>query len=109
LEGEDADDARVAELRAKLAIAGGPGVAECEAAVAADPQDAGAQLDLGRALVAAGRVEEGLDTIWMVARVDLEWDGGRPREALVEVFGAIGHDDPRVLSYQQRLSVLLCS
>jgi len=44
-----------------------------------------------------------------VARVDLAYDDGAPQKALVEVFQAIGHDDPRVLSYQQRLSVLLCS
>ena len=99
----------MAELRAKLSLAAGMGLEEAQAAVAATPEDAGAQLDLGKALVAAGRVEEGLEVIWMVARVDLEWDGGRPREALVEVFAAVGHDDPRVLSYQQRLSVLLCS
>jgi len=53
-------------------------------------------------------VEERLETIWMVARIDLGFDDGAPQRALVEVFQAIGHDDPRVLSYQQRLSVLLC-
>jgi len=109
LEETDAGDARVAELRAKLSLAGGVDLTAAQAAVAANPEDAGAQLELGKALVAAGKVEEGLDTIWMVARVDLGYDDGAPQKALVEVFAAVGHDDPRVLSYQQRLSVLLCS
>ncbi len=105
----DASDPRVAELRAKLSLAGGKDLAAAQAAVDADPEDASAQLELGKAQVAAGQVEEGLETIWMVARVDLAYDEGAPQKALVEVFQAIGHDDPRVLSYQQRLSVLLCS
>ena len=105
----DASDPRVAELRAKLSLAGGKDLAAAQAAVDADPEDANAQLELGKAQVADGQVEEGLETIWMVARVDLGYDDGAPQKALVEVFQAIGHDDPRVLSYQQRLSVLLCS
>jgi len=105
----EAADSRVAELRAKLSLAGGVDLAEAQAAVAKNPEDAGAQLELGKALVAAGQVEEGLEAIWMVARVDLEFDDRAPHKALVEVFAAVGHDDPRVLSYQQRLSVLLCS
>ncbi len=105
----DASDPRVAELRAKLSLAGGNDLAAAQAAVDANPEDANAQLELGKAQVAAGQVEEGLETIWMVARVDLAYDEGAPQKALVEVFQAIGHDDPRVLSYQQRLSVLLCS
>ena len=105
----DASDPRVAELRAKLSLAGGKDLAAAQAAVDANPEDANAQLELGKAQVADGQVEEGLETIWMVARVDLGYDDGAPQKALVEVFQAIGHDDPRVLSYQQRLSVLLCS
>ena len=105
----DASDPRVAELRAKLSLAGGKDLAAAQAAVDANPEDANAQLELGKAQVADGQVEEGLETIWMVARVDLGYDDGAPQKALVEVFQAIGHDDPRALSYQQRLSVLLCS
>ncbi len=105
----DASDPRVAELRAKLSLAGGKDLAAAQAAVDANPEDANAQLELGKAQVADGQVEEGLETIWMVARVDLGYDDGAPQKTLVEVFQAIGHDDPRVLSYQQRLSVLLCS
>ena len=109
LSGSDADDPRVAELRAKLSLAGGTDLASAQAAADAAPEDANAQLELGKAMVSAGDVEAGLDVIWMVARVDLEFDDRAPHKALLEVFQAVGHDDPRVLSYQQRLSVLLCS
>jgi putative thioredoxin len=109
LSAPDSDDGRVAELRAKLSLAGGADLASAKAAAAANPEDAHAQLELGKAMVSEGDVEGGLDVIWKIARVDLELDDRAPHKALLEVFQAVGHDDPRVLSYQQRLSVLLCS
>ena len=109
LSAPDSDDGRVAELRAKLSLAGGTDLASAKAAAAANPEDAHAQLELGKAMVSEGDVEGGLDVIWKIARVDLELDDRAPHKALLEVFQAVGHDDPRVLSYQQRLSVLLCS
>ena len=109
LSGSDAADARVLELRAKLSLAGGTDLATAQAAADTNPEDKLAQLELGKALVSAGQVEDGLDVIWKIARVDLEFDDRAPHKALLEVFQAVGHDDPRVLSYQQRLSVLLCS
>ena len=109
LSAPDSDDGRVAELRAKLSLAGGTDLASAKAAAAANPEDAQAQLELGKAMVSEGDVEGGLDVIWKIARVDLELDDRAPHKALLEVFQAVGHDDPRVLSYQQRLSVLLCS
>ena len=109
LSAPDSDDARVAELRAKLSLAGGTDLDSAKAAAAANPEDAHAQLELGKAMVSEGDVEGGLDVIWKIARVDLELDDRAPHKALLEVFQAVGHDDPRVLSYQQRLSVLLCS
>lgn len=124
LEAERVDEARVAfervpdaaraseEARAvalRLEAAGSTtDLAELEAAVAAAPDDLARRLELGRALVVAGRREEGLETLLDVAKVDLAFDDGAPRKALLEMFELLGADDPLTLEFQQRLSVLLC-
>lgn len=95
-------------LVALLSLQAGAGdVERLAAAAAAMPDDLAAQLALGRALVADGRVDEGLEAIWKAARTDLAFDGGAPRKALLEVFGVLGFEDPRTIEYQRRLSMLL--
>jgi putative thioredoxin len=100
----DAGRALVALLSLQAAAGDSEGLA---AAAAAAPDDLGAQLAWGRALVAEGRVDEGLAVIWKVATADLAFDGGAPRKALLEVFGVLGFEDPRTIEYQRRLSMLL--
>ncbi len=82
---------------------------ELQAAVERDPADPGARIALGRALIAAGRNEEGLEHLFEAALLDLHHDEDAPRKALLSVFQALGPEDPLTLEYQQRLSVLLCS
>jgi putative thioredoxin len=95
-------------LVALLSLQAGAGDVERLAAAAAQaPDDLAAQLAWGRALVAEGRVDEGLEVLWQAARTDLAFDGGAPRRALLEVFGVLGFDDPRTIEYQRRLSMLL--
>jgi putative thioredoxin len=95
-------------LQAQLAFQANAGDLDALAAkVAADPKDIGAHLAYGKALVAAGRREEGLEELWKAARGDLHHDGDAPRKALIEVFGLLGFDDPLTLEYQRRLSMLL--
>jgi putative thioredoxin len=79
------------------------------AEAAAAPEDLALRIRLGRALVAHGRPEEGLEELYAAARTDLGFDDGAPRKALLEVFEALGEDDPLVTDYRQRLSVLICS
>lgn len=95
-------------LVALLSLQAGAGDVERLAqAAAAAPGDLAAQIALGRALVADGRVDEGLEVLWKSAQVDLAFDGGAPRKALLEVFGVLGFEDPRTIEYQRRLSMLL--
>ncbi|MFT7667476.1 MAG: putative thioredoxin [Planctomycetota bacterium] len=77
--------------------------------VEANPKDVGKRIEFGRALVAAGSTEDGLEEMLEAAMRDISFDDGAPRKALLEVFQALGHQDPLTLEFQQRLSVLLCS
>jgi putative thioredoxin len=79
------------------------------AELAADPRDVGKRLALGRALIAALETEAGLEELLEAAMRDLHFEDDAPRKALIEVFQALGPEDPLTLEFQQRLSVLLCS
>ncbi|MCK6448514.1 MAG: thioredoxin [Planctomycetes bacterium] len=72
------------------------------------PEDLALQMEYGKALVAAGEQERGLQVLWRVAERDLRFEGGAPRKALVEVFDVLGFEHPLVAEYQRRLSILLC-
>jgi putative thioredoxin len=97
-----------ARLELVRAQAAGPGLEVLAAAVEAAPDDVDARLALGRALVAAGRHEDGLEELLAGARKDLKHDGGAPRKALLEFFELLGPEDALTLEYQRRLSHLLC-
>jgi putative thioredoxin len=97
-------------IGAKLSLAEGAGdLAELRAAVERNPKDISAHLALGKALVAAGDAEAGLDELLEACMRDMHFEDDAPRKALLEVFAALGTADPLVVEYQQRLSVLLCS
>jgi len=107
-EGRALPDAQRAAARLELAEGAGD-VEALRAAVEADPKDVAKRLELGRALVAAERTEEGLEELFEAAIRDLHFEDDAPRKALIEVFQALGPSDPLTLDFQQRLSVLLCS
>jgi len=95
-------------LTARMGLAKGSGDLEQLAAeVEQAPDDISARLAHGKALVAAGRREEGLEQLWQAAQQDLHHDDDAPRKALIEAFTALGWEDPLTLEYQRRLSMLL--
>jgi len=97
-------------VAAKFSLAAGAGdLAALRAAVEADTKDVGAHVALGKALVAAGENEAGLDELLEACMRDLHFEDDAPRKALLDVFAALGTADPLVVEFQQRLSVLLCS
>lgn len=97
-------------IGAKLSLAAGAGdLAALRAAVESNPKDIAAHLALGKALVASGDTEAGLDELLEACMRDVHFEDDAPRKALLEVFDALGTADPLVVEYQQRLSVLLCS
>ncbi|HVS08424.1 MAG TPA: tetratricopeptide repeat protein [Planctomycetota bacterium] len=103
----ESDEARA--VQAQLAL--GEHKADVDALrreVEETPDDLTARLRYGKALVAARRYDEGLEQLLEAARRDVHHDGDAPRKALLEVFQALGPEDPRTLEYQRRLSILLC-
>ncbi len=97
-------------LCARLDLIEGAGDLEAlGASLEKNPKDVGARIEYGKALVANGKTEEGLEELLEAAMRDMGFEDGAPRKALIEVFLALGSQDPLTLEFQQRLSVLLCS
>lgn len=82
--------------------------APLRAAIEKNPGDLAARLALGRALVAENKPEEGLEMLLSAAKLDLGFDGGAPRKALIETFDVLGEANPLVTRYRRALSMLLC-
>jgi len=107
-EGRDSQAARSLEARLDL-LQGAGDVQALRARLEVDPGDIAARIELGKTLVGGGMTEEGLEELLEAAMRDMRFEQGAPRKALLEVFAALGPEDPLTLEFQQRLSVLLCS
>lgn len=102
------DEARGVEAQLALQASAGD-LDELRRRVEAAPDDPRARIELGKALLAAREHGAGLDELMHAAALDVEFEDGAPRKALVEAFQALGPTHPLTLEYQQQLSVLLCS
>ena len=107
------EDERESEpARAALAILGAQSHAgdleKLRSAVAASPDDVEARLRLGRALLAARKLEDALPELYEAARRNIGFRDGEPRKAMLDAFAALGEDHPRTQEYRRKLSVLLC-
>jgi len=77
------------------------------AAVADAPQDLAARIELGKALCAAGRHEEGLRILMDTVHADREFAEQSARKAMLEVFDALGRDTDLVAEYRRELQMAL--
>jgi putative thioredoxin len=102
----ESDAGKALSARMQLAQSAGD-VSKLAAAADAAPEDVDARIAYGKALLAAGQREEGLEQLWQAAQRDLHHDGDAPRKAMIEAFTALGWEDPLTLEYQRRLSMLL--
>ena len=91
---------------AKQAANAGP-EQELRAAVEADPADRQARFDLATALHAAGKVEEAVDVLLDLFRLDREWNEGAAKTQLLTIFDALKPTDPIVLKGRRRLSSMI--
>ncbi len=106
--GRELDDAKSVHAKFELLESAGD-LDELQAAHEADPKDIAKRVAYGKALVAAGRTEDGLEALLESCMRGMYQGDDTPRQAMVEVFQALGAQDPLTLEFQQRLSVLLCS
>ncbi len=91
---------------AKQAANAGP-EAELRAVVAANPQDRQARFDLALALHAAGKVDEAVDELLDLFRLDREWNDSAAKAQLMTIFEALKPTDPIVLKGRRRLSSMI--
>ncbi len=110
LEGDAGSAEKVAALRAKLEFAAAAGdVAELEAKLRASPQDLGARIQLGKALVAAKEYARGLEHLLEVVRADAGARRDEAKKAMLEVFAMLGLEDKIANDYRFKLSLELFS
>ena len=109
---------RVLELRLQVAKAGSAlalaasGVDDSElqalrAAAAERPADMDAQLAFAQAAFAAGQRDPAAETLLGMIRAEPEWNEGAAKAKLLQMFEAVGLEDPWVAAQRRKLSLLL--
>ena len=105
-----AHDDRTVRARARLGFAAqlqdAPPPEVLEAAVAANPDDLRARHLLGVHRIVAGQPEAGLEQFLEMLRRDRGFEGGLPKQALIDAFRVVDDED-LVGRYRRRMSSLL--
>ena len=96
-----------AELDLRAAAAESGGVAECRAAVAANPDDIALQLKLAEALGAAQQFQEALELCLQVVQKDFGELREEAKEAMVNMFHVLGPEAELTRSFRRKLSTAL--
>jgi putative thioredoxin len=76
-------------------------------AAAERPTDMQAQYDFAQAAFAAGKRDDAADTLLRMVEREPEWEDGAARAKLLQMFEAVGLEDPWVAAQRRRLSLLL--
>ena len=101
----------IAQVRAALELARDkPDDSELSglrAAAATQPGDMDAQLAFANAAFATGERDEAAATLLKMVATDREWNEGAARAKLLQIFEAIGLEDPWVSSTRRKLSTVL--
>jgi putative thioredoxin len=85
-----------------------PGELEALRKAAAErPTDGEAQFDFAQAAFAAGERDEAAATLLKLVETDPEWNEGAARAKLLQIFEAVGLEDPWVQAQRRKLSLLL--
>jgi len=77
--------------------------------VEAAPDDHAARFDLADKLAAAGRHRDAIDHLLAILSSQMDWEDGKAKAKLLEVFEAAGPKDPATLEGRRRLSSLMFS
>jgi putative thioredoxin len=103
---KEVEAARAQLELARQAASAGP-EDDLRRAVTADPENRQARFDLALALHAAGKVEEAVDTLLDLFRMDRDWNDGAAKAQLFTIFEALKPQDPIVLKGRRRLSSMI--
>jgi putative thioredoxin len=104
-------DPLIVQAESALDLAGS-GVDEGElqalrAAAAERPADMEAQFAFAQAAFAAGQRDEAAETLLHMIQTEPEWNEGAARAKLLQMFEAVGIEDPWVTAQRRKLSLLL--
>jgi putative thioredoxin len=104
-------DPLLQQARAALELAA-TGVDDSElqtlrAAAAERPSDMQAQFDFAQAAFAAGQRDDAADTLLRMIGADPAWNEGAAKAKLLQIFEAVGLEDPWAAAQRRRLSLLL--
>jgi putative thioredoxin len=77
------------------------------AAAAERPTDMQAQFDFAQAAFAAGQRDDAADTLLRMIGADPTWNEGAAKAKLLQIFEAVGLEDPWAAAQRRRLSLLL--
>lgn len=106
-----ANDPAIAQARSALALAeDAPEESEfaaLRAAAAERPADMVAQLAFANALYASGERDEAAAKLLALVAADREWNDGAAKARLLQIFEAIGLEDPWVSATRRKLSTVL--
>ena len=102
----EVEAARAQLALAKQAADAGP-VADLRAKVEADPEDRQARFDLAQAQHAAGDVEDAVDTLLALFRLDGEWNDCASKAQLFTIFVALKPIYPVALNGLRKLSSMI--
>ena len=106
-----ADDPQIANAKAALELAGNKvdegELATLRDAAQANPGDMDARLAYAEAAFAAGQRDAAADELLAMIEADREWNEGAARTKLLDIFNAVGLEDPWVVATRRRLSKLL--
>jgi putative thioredoxin len=106
-----ASDPGVAAAKSAIELAGTQvdegELAKLREAAAANPEDMDAGLAYAEAAFAAGQRDEAADTLLAMIEKDREWHESAARAKLLQMFEAIGLEDPWVVATRRRLSKIL--
>ena len=111
LDPELAEDPALAQARAALALAEDAPEADelvaLRAAALADPEDMAAQLALANGIYASGDRDAAAGLLLALVAKDRTWNDGAARARLLQIFEAIGLEDPWVAATRRKLSAVL--
>jgi putative thioredoxin len=82
-------------------------LAVLRAAAAERPADMEAQLAFANALYAGGQRDEAAAKLLAMIAADREWNEGAAKARLLQIFEAIGLEDPWVSATRRKLSTVL--
>lgn len=82
-------------------------LAQAREAVAANPGDHAARFDLAEQLIGQGKNKDAADHLLTILQSDLEWEDGKAKAKLLEIFEAAGPKDPITVDGRRRLGSLM--